>query len=319
MDAALRLLGEAGPLGTLLLGGAVLCALACAAAAALGLRRMHAPGSPRRAVLAAVALALPLLLPVLGSLLAVPAPVGDTMLAATAALRARVLAGGAGLLLALPVGVASCLWAGIAAGRRVQQAGERARLSAAAAGQADLGRRVAAALERTALPPIGAGIGVLAALVAIGAPSLALLVSGADGLEDLALAGALGGGGAPLVGALQAQASVAVLRLGAEIGAAGAVTVALLLGGLLHAGSSRRRNLTVALRAVDGSGPVRSSVENALAATGKPGPLGPIALALLLLALATLTWLQVQRLRSGPAEGGEAVACGESATGFPQG
>ncbi len=298
MDAALRLFGEAGPLGMLLLGGSVLGALACVIAAGLGLRKLHAPGSPRKALLAAVALASPLLLPLAGALLAVPAAGDDPLLAATAALRVRALAGAAGLLLALPVGLASCLWAGIAAGRRVLQAGERARLSAAAAGQGDLGKRVAAALERTALPYIGAGIGLLAAVLVVGAPSLALFVSGTQGLEDLALAGGLGEGAADMIGAMGARASAEVLRLGAAVGGAGAVTVALLLGALLHAGSSRKRNLSVALRAVNGGGPVRSSVENALAASGRPGPLGPIALALLLLALAVFAWKHAARLRS---------------------
>ena len=321
MDTAIRVVDEAGPLGPLLLGAAAICALSCLGAVALGLRRLHAPGSPRRALLASVALAAPLLLPVLGSFLAVPSPGGEPLAAATAALHARVLAGTAGLLLALPVGLASCLWAGIAAGRRVLQAGERARLSAAAAGQGELGRRVAAALDRTPLPPLGAAIGLLAAFLVVGAPSLALYVSGTDGLENLSLTTALGGAGGPMLGALQARAGAGVLRLGAAIGAGGSITVALLLGVLLHAGSSRRRNLAVALQAVDGPGPVRTSVENALAATGRPGPLGPIGLALLLLALAVLVWRQAAELRAraeAPADD-EAVACGKTATGYPQG
>jgi len=301
-------------MGLLLLGGAVLAAIACVAAGAVGARGMHAPGNPRRAVWIAVALALPLLLPLAGAFLAVPDAGGDPLLAATAALRIRALAGASGLVLALPVGLSSCLWAGIAAGRRVHQAGERARLSASAVGQAELGRQLASRLERSSLPALGAGIGLVAALFPIGAPSLALVASGVRGLEDLALAGALGGGGAALLGALQAEAGARILRTGAHLGAAGAAVVALLVGVVLHAGSSRRRNLAVALRTVGGAAPARASVESALAASGRPGPLGPAALALLLLVLSVATWIQVERLRrSGPAA--EAIAAANNPQG----
>src|SRR5690606_34805909 len=163
-------------------------------------------------------------------------------------------------------------------------AGERARLAARAAGHEALGDALAQRLERSSLPGAGLAIGVLAALLPIGAPALALFLAAARGLADLAVPSALEPRAAPLPPALQAEASASTLRRGAAIGATGAFCCALLLGAILHAGSSRRRNLEVARRAAGAADRrAAAAVERTLLASGRPGPGGPAALAVVLL------------------------------------
>lgn len=307
MDAALRLLSEGGPLSLFLVGGAVVGALVDLAFVALGLRKLRAPGSSPRAVLAAASLALPLLILAAGWQASL---VSGATAASALALRARILTGAAGLILALPVGVATCLWAGIAAARRTAAAGERARLAAQAAGHGDAGVRVAAALQRSRAPEIGGAIGLLAAICVIGAPSLGLLSAGLGPMENEAFLAHLAPESAAVLGALQAAQAAEVLRVSAWIGAGGALVVAMLLGLLVHAGSSRRRNLAVALRALESARlptGTRADVLRALEASGRPGPWGPLLLCLLLLSLAAFAWVSALRMRSGATEG-EAVA-----------
>lgn len=293
-----------------LLGLAIVSALVELGFAAAGFLRVDRQGSPRRAVLVAALLSLPLLLLAWGMEGSIQTGAGPALGSWEGAMARRIATGAAGLLLALPLGVATCLWAGIAAARRSRSAGERARLSAAAAGNPDLGRTIARALSHSRGPALGTAIGLAAGIFVVGAPSLGLLLSGLRGLEGVGLLAGVDESHLVLLGPLLALDVARPLRTCAWIGAIGALGVMAAIGVVIHAGSSRRHNLTVAFAALEGArcpARAREQVLSALTASGKPGPWVPLLVAALLGGLAAAAWVSAGRLAAGE-EGPSALA-----------
>lgn len=307
MDTIVRVLSPGAGFERWMLGLAILCALVELAFATAGFLRAGLQGSPRRAVIVSALLCLPLLLLVWGMEASVSTEAtGNLLLGWERTMVRRVATGAAGLILALPLGVATCLWAGIAAARRSRAAGERARLSAGAAGTPELGKTIANALSRSTGPWIGTAIGLAAAIFVIGAPSLGLLLSGLRGLDGAVLLAGVEEGHLSLLGPLLAFDAARPLRAAMWVGAGGALLVGMAMGWLIHAGSSRRHILSVALTALVGAGcpqAAREQVLSALSASGKPGPWVPLLVAALLGLAAGAAWLsatRVAREETGP-------------------
>jgi hypothetical protein len=323
VEALLRQLTLGGIPAHVVLAASALAFLGALVAIALGTRAFRRRGSPPRAIVAAIVLSLPLaLIPAFGFEAArfAPAPeVAADPASAVAVLRAdlavRRVTGFSGLVLALPLGAAAGLWAGIAASRRTRRAAERARLAALAAGEAETGRAVAAAVGRSRLPEIGGAIGVLAGLSVAGLPSVGLLLSTTALEAALADLVHLDPVAAPVFLQVAAAGASRPLLAAALAGALGTAVAGLLLGTAIHAASSRRRNLAVARRILadrQADPALRATVTSALEATGKPGPVAPALIALALLLLAALALARAASLGEAgrPAEEGLAIRAG---------
>jgi hypothetical protein len=324
VEALLRQLTLGGAAARVVAGATVLALAGALAAIVLGTRASRRRGLPRRAILAAVALALPLGL-IFGFGLeasrfapsrAAAADPATAVAAFRADLAVRRLTGWAGLALALPLGGAAGLWAGIAAARRTRRAGERARLAAQAAGDVETGQAVASALDHSRSPEIGGAIGILAGISLTGIPSVGLLLSTTSLDQTLVDLIHLDRFAAPLFLRLAVAGAARPLLAAAAAGAIGAVAAGFLLGTAIHAASSRRRNLAVATRILglrQATPETRSAVTRALAATGKPGPVAPALIAVTLLILAALALAEAASLApAAAAPSAEGVAAASS-------